>query len=182
MVTASEAIAISGQGSLGASGLYSSTEGQGDAGRVQVAAPRILLRDGGTISSSSTSQGNAGNIVIQAGQIFRSQNGAVTTAAERADGGNIQLTAGALVDLRDSQITATVQSGVGQGGNITLDTQSVVLEGGRIRADAFGGPGGNVHIVSDVFLADPVFLVDPASRVMPPRIWAFRAPWTFGRR
>jgi hypothetical protein len=52
----------------------------------------------------------------------------VTTEAERGDGGNIQLTAGSLVNLHDSQITATVTSGVGHGGNITIDVSSVVLE------------------------------------------------------
>jgi large exoprotein involved in heme utilization and adhesion len=101
--------------------------------------------------------------VIQAGTIFRSRNGAVTTEAETADGGNIQLTIGSLVELRDSQITATVKSGVGQGGNILIDPQFVVLQRSQVRADAFGGPGGNVRIVAGVFLADPASPVSASS-------------------
>ncbi len=113
--------------------------------------------------ASSASQGNAGNIVIRAGKIFRSRNGAVTTEAEQADGGNIQLTAGSRVELRDSQITATVKGGAGKGGNITIDPQSVVSQRSQIRADAFGGPGGNVRLVAEVFLADPESRVSASS-------------------
>ena len=159
--------------------ISTSTFGSGRGGDLSVAAAeQIELSTGGTISSSSASQGNAGNIVIQAGQIFRSQNGAVTTEAEQADGGDIQLTAESLVDLRNSQMTATVKSGVGKGGNITLDTQSVVSEGSQIRADAFGGPGGNVRIVSDVFLADPLSRVSASSTLGIQGTVDIRAPVT----
>jgi hypothetical protein len=39
-------------------------------------------------------------------------------------------------------MTATVKSGVGRGGNITIDPQFVILERSQIRADAFGGLEG----------------------------------------
>lgn len=144
--------------------ISSSTVGVGRGGNVTIAATeQIELSDGGTVSARSSGQGDAGNILIQAGQIFRSRHGAVTTEAETADGGNITLTAGSLVDLHDSQITATVKSGVGKGGNITIDPQSVVLQRSQIRADAFGGPGGNVRIIAEVFLADPDSRVSASS-------------------
>ena len=67
----------------------------GRGGNVTVAATEQLdLSAGGTISASSSGKGDAGSIVIQAGNIFRSRNGALTTEAEQADGGNIQLTVG----------------------------------------------------------------------------------------
>jgi large exoprotein involved in heme utilization and adhesion len=87
----------------------------------------------------------------------------VTTEAETADGGNITLIAGSRVELRDSQITATVKSGVGKGGNITFDPQFIVLQRSQVRADALGGPGGNVLLVADVFLADPASQVSASS-------------------
>jgi large exoprotein involved in heme utilization and adhesion len=148
----------------GGSQISSSTSSSGRGGDVTVAATdRIVLSSGGTISASSSGLGDAGNIMIQAGQIFQSRNGAVTTEAEQADGGNIQLTVGSLVELRNSQITATVKSGVGKGGNITIDPQFVVMQGSQVRADAFGGPGGNVRIVAGVFLADPESRVSASS-------------------
>jgi filamentous hemagglutinin family protein len=143
--------------------ISSSTSGSGHGGNIAIQAQQIDLSDGGTISTLSSGKGNAGGVMIQAGQIFRSRNGAVTTEAEQADGGNIQLIAGSLVVLHDSQITATVKSGVGKGGNITIDVPSMVLEDSQIRADAFGGPGGNVLIVADVFLDDATSQVSASS-------------------
>jgi hypothetical protein len=76
----------------------------------------------------------------------------VTTQARQADGGNISVTAGRMVHLIKSRITTSVESGTGQGGNITIDPRFVILDNSEIRADAFGGPGGNVRIVADVYL------------------------------
>ena len=176
-IAATESISIAGRDREGnPSGLFSSTAQGGRGGDLQVTAPQFRLSDGGTISAQSFGAGDAGDIMIQAGQTFQSQHGTITTAAAQADGGNIRLIAGSLVDLRDSQITATVESGVGQGGNITIDTQSVVLSRSQIRADAFGGPGGNVRINAGVFLADP------GSQVSASSTWESPARWIFGRR
>ena len=93
-----------------------------------------------------------GDLTINAANTFRSVNGSVTTNASQADGGNIFLTAGSMAHLIKSQITTSVGSGQGKGGNITIDPRFVVLDNSQIRADAFGGPGGNVKIVADVYL------------------------------
>jgi hypothetical protein len=150
----------------GGSQISSSTAGSGRGGDVIVAATdNIELSSGGAISASSSGTGNAGDIMIRADQIFQSRNGAVTTEAEQADGGNIQLIVGSRAELRDSQITATVKTGIGQGGNILIDPQFVILQRSQVRADAFGGPGGNVRIVAGVFLADPASRVSASSQL-----------------
>jgi large exoprotein involved in heme utilization and adhesion len=148
----------------GGSQISSSTAGSGRGGDVNITATdHMELSSGGAISASSFGSGNAGDLVLQAGQSFQSRNGAVTTEAEQADGGNIHLTVGSLAELRDSQITATVKTGVGKGGNILIDPQFVILQRSQVRADAFGGPGGNVNIVAGVFLADPASSVSASS-------------------
>lgn len=91
-------------------------------------------------------------MTITASGAFRSRDSAVTTEAEQADGSNITLTVGSLVHLVNSEITATVKGGEGKGGNIVIDPEFVVLDHSQIRADAFGGPGGKVQIVADVYL------------------------------
>jgi hypothetical protein len=79
----------------------------------------------------------------------------VTTGATLADGGNIAITTtGSLVRPTDSQITTSVQSGVGSGGNIAIDSQLIVMDNSQVLANAFGGPGGNINITADVFLVN----------------------------
>jgi hypothetical protein len=172
-VTATESMQIH-EGAV----IDSSTAGNGQGGDIAIEAQQIDLSKGSTISTRSSGKGNAGNVVIQAGQIFPSRNGAVTTEAEQADGGNIQFTVGSLVDLRDSQLTTTVKSGVGKGGNITIDPRFVILDGSQIRADAFGGPGGNIRLVADVFLADPACRVSASSALGIQATVDIRAPVT----
>ena len=66
--------------------------------------------------------------------------------------------------LINSKLTALVRSGLGSGGNITIDPQFIILNGSQIRADAFGGPGGNIRLqAQQVFLADPASLVSASS-------------------
>src|SRR4029434_7639319 len=48
----------------------------------------------------------------------------------------------------------SVQSGVGSGGNIGIDSQLIILDNSQVLANAFGGPGGNINITADVFLVN----------------------------
>jgi large exoprotein involved in heme utilization and adhesion len=179
IVTAADLLSISGQDADGVgSGIASGTLGSGVGGNIVLQAQRLELNNGGLISVLSLGAGDAGNIVLQAGKTFRSRHGVVSAEAEKADGGNIQLTVGSRVELRNSQITATVGTGVGKGGNITIDPQFVVMQGSQVRADAFGGPGGNVRIVAGVFLADPPSRVSASSALNIPGTVDIQAPVT----
>jgi hypothetical protein len=93
-----------------------------------------------------------------------STNSAVIAEASKADGGNITLTVGSFLRLRDSQMTAKVGGGpTTVGGNIIIDPEFVVLERGQITANAFAGRGGNIQITAGVFLADPASQVSASS-------------------
>ena len=162
-VVATDTITIIGQSFSGASELSSETQGQGPGGDLQVAAPHIQLRGGGIISARSTSSGEAGTVRIQAGETFHSQRGTVATEAAQAGGGRIELSAGRLVQLQDSEITTSVRGGGGDAGNLTLDAPFVIADGSAIVANAFGGRGGNILINAGVFLADPASLVSASS-------------------
>jgi large exoprotein involved in heme utilization and adhesion len=166
IVTAADLISVSGRDANGvSSGFASGTLGSGVGGNIVLQTPQLELNDEGTISVLSLGTGDAGNIMLKAGKTFRSRHGAVTAEAAQGNGGNIQLTVGSRVELRDSQITATVKGGEGQGGNILIDPQFVILQRSQVRADAFGGPGGNVRIVAGVFLADPASQVSASSKL-----------------
>ena len=83
-----------------------------------------------------------------------------------------------MVRLQDSQITTAVRSGEGRGGDITIDPHFVILENSQIRANAFGGPGGNIQITAEVFLADPASRVDASSELGIDGTVDIRAPVT----
>jgi filamentous hemagglutinin family protein len=137
--------------SMTAAALSTSAE-EGTGGSIAVSAGQLDLCPGAVVSASSSGAGNAGSLSLVAASVLRGEGAVVTTDAVQADGGNIDIQAGSLVHFRDSEVTTSVQNGQGAGGNISIDPDFVVLDGTRIRADAFGGPGGNVRIVTDVFL------------------------------
>jgi large exoprotein involved in heme utilization and adhesion len=134
--------------------------GGGRGGNVNITAPQVNLLDGGSVSANSQGTANAlaGNVNIVTDNLTMKGDSSITTRSLLADGGNISITTnGSLVYLLASQITTSVQSGVGSGGNITIGSadhpiEFIVLNNGQIRADAFGGPGGNISIFADTFL------------------------------
>lgn len=163
-VAATERIAISGRSGATASGITTDTAGTGDAGSILVTAPSLSITDGGRISANSSdtgkTAGNAGSIDLNIKNLLYLDAGSITTAAANATGGNISIDA-ILADLRNGEISTSVDGDKGNGGNISLAADSVVLDHNHIKADAKGGNGGNVHITATAFFADP----DPESLV-----------------
>jgi large exoprotein involved in heme utilization and adhesion len=158
-VTAGDVVSLSGRNS----GLFSNAAGGGTGGALELRARDFHLTDGARLSATSAGRGNAGRLRILATERFRSDQSVLTTEAIQADGGNIQLMAGSLVQLIDSQLTATSRSGVGQEGNILLNAPFVVLDRSQIRTQAFGGPGGNIRIGAEAFLASSESVVSASS-------------------
>lgn len=154
-------VVVSGQATISGSalgrptGLLAETRGDGAGGDVSLQASVLQLTDGATISSSSLGAGLAGSIDIQLGDSLDMQGGIIATRALTSDGGNIRITAPRLIHLVDSQVTTSVQSGSGGGGNIFIDPQFVILQNSQIIANAFGGPGGNISIIAGQLIADP---------------------------
>ena len=162
-VVVSGLAAISGSAPGRPSGLLAETRGSGAGGDVSLQAAVLQLTDGATISSSSLGAGLAGNINITLSDSLDMRGGIIATRALTSDGGNIRITAPRLVHLADSQITTSVQSGAGGGGNIFIDPQFVILQNSQIIANAFGGPGGNISIVAGQLIADPATAITASS-------------------
>ena len=145
-------ISVSGTGST----ISTSTLGNGNGGDVSLTAGRsVNIVNGGLVNADSLGgTGLAGNITIAAGDQIQMTSGSVSTRAVTADGGNITLNAPRMIQLTDSQVTTSVESGFGGGGNITIDPEALILNNSRVLANAFGGPGGNINIIADVFLVN----------------------------
>ena len=138
-VTASESVELVGAGklagSLKASGLYSQTQGAGDAGDLRIDTRELVVRDGARISSATLSLGNAGNIQVNA------------TNFVNLSGVNSNGFSGGLF---------ASTSGVGQGGNITVNSSTFrVTDGAVVNALATAeGNGGNITVNAKTFEAD----------------------------
>ena len=91
----------------------------------------------------------------------------VTTEADLASGGQIEINAPEMVLLTNSQVSTSVEDGTGGGGNITIDPQFVILQNSQIIAQAIGGSGGAINVTAGVFLADPISLVSASSQQGP---------------
>ena len=143
---------------LNNSSIATNTQGQGQAGNIDLNAGSVGLSNGALINSSSTGTGNAGNITITSASNVIMQNSSVTTEATQASGGDIEIIASdaGMVQLVNSNLLTSVHGPKGtSGGNITIDPQFVILQNSLIQAKAFEGNGGAISIVANVFLADP---------------------------
>ncbi|MCF4970076.1 two-partner secretion domain-containing protein [Nostoc sp. CMAA1605] len=116
-------------------------------GNITIETNRLRTIDGGLISSDLlggqlTGTGRTGNIYIRATESFEIAGG---TIGQRS--------------LASGVTTSIQQSGIGQGGNITIETGRLqISKGGSIRSTLAGnGTAGNITIqATDVSLSDPV--------------------------
>ncbi len=149
--------------------LLASTFGQGDAGSVNITARESVSFDG--VSSNGFSSGaystveqgavgKGGGIYISTGS-FNLTNGAGLTSSSsgQGDAGDIQITARDLVLNNQSGIIAQTLSG--NGGNIILNVQDLLLmrHNSLISTTAGeagqGGDGGNMNINAQFIVAVP---------------------------
>jgi filamentous hemagglutinin family protein len=132
-------------------------------GDVRIDADDVRLGPGSEISALSEGDFDAGSVTLVAADEFVAESALITTQADRADGGDIEIRAGDLILLRDARVTATVLGGQGRGGNVTLDPPLVVFDGATMIANAQGGPGGNLRIVAEAFFASPDSILQASS-------------------
>ena len=137
----------------------------GDAGSIDINTTNLSLLSGGRIEAISTGTGTAGEISVVVGDTFELISSAVTTEALSSDGGDIVISVDFLLQLTDSTISTSVGSGEGAGGNIAIDPVFVILFNSSILANAFGGPGGNISIVTEFLFIDPVSTILASSQL-----------------
>jgi filamentous hemagglutinin family protein len=107
------------------------------AGRVDVSAANIVLRDGGVISTSTAGRGNAGAVAVHAGTIAV-QGGAqiASSTSGPGDGGSVVVTTpGALsldgLGVPGTQIAASAtEQQSGKAGSVVVDAGSITIQGG----------------------------------------------------
>jgi large exoprotein involved in heme utilization and adhesion len=85
----------------------------GNSGSVTIQTPSLTVADQGTVSVRNDGPGTSGSLQINAGTTFLNNQGSLTANAQSGEGGNIALRGDALVLRQNSLINATA-GGTGQ--------------------------------------------------------------------
>ncbi len=110
--------------------------------------------------------GDAGGVIVDAVRINLTDRGQITTAAENAGGGAMEIAVKDTLFMLNGRITTSVQFGKGNGGDITIsEPEFVILNHSDIIAQAYEGQGGNIRIVTDQFIQSADSIVDASSKL-----------------
>jgi filamentous hemagglutinin family protein len=130
-VSASESVELIGRTSDGrfTSSLMTLTNGAGTGGDLTIETGRLMLRDGAAISTETDGAGHAGALTVRAREV---KLGGLSASGSRLTG-----------IFSNAAIPAT-----GAGGNVTVETERLTLEGGAvITVSTFvAGKGGNLAV------------------------------------
>ncbi len=168
-VSASNWIHISNDGKIAIKSESTSAAATNQSTTLTVSAANIELNHG-SMRSSVKGDDSGGDIVINTGnQLKLTNNSSISSEAVNGRGGHVVVNAGGSIRLKNSTITSSVNGATnGDGGEIDLTGNSLVLESGFIQANTSaplrqGGPvnikvrrlvanGGNVFIGGDKIL------------------------------
>ena len=137
IVNATESVQILGISADGErpSRLIASTEGSNDAGSIQIETGKLLLQDGGQVLAFTFSDGNGGRITINASE-------SVEVVGTNQEFGSV-INTGSLIDERNPEIIPT-----GNAGNLNITTERLsIRDGASVAASTFGsGEGGELTV------------------------------------
>jgi len=142
--------------------LTSSTEqgSTGQGGNIEVNATssnlEIRLQNESQLAVNSEGQGQGGNISLTGQRLTLKEASQINATTLSSDGGNVTLTLGDLLLLRNGSEISTTAGISGAGGNggeilVTVADGLIVAlpdENGDITANAFEGNGGNIEIAA----------------------------------
>ncbi|MEH2238506.1 S-layer family protein [Nostoc sp.] len=120
-----------------------------DAGTVNITSDTVRVRDGAEITVSNTGTGNAGNLNVTAKNIFLDNGASLSSEVNGGSQGNIYLKASDVLLLRNGSNITTNARGASTGGNINISAGAIVAvpeENSDIVANAVLGSGGNIQI------------------------------------
>lgn len=148
-----ESLQIDGANSIATtSGIYSNTEDTGGrGGDILIRSETLTLNNNATISSETTGDSNSGNVEINSTELVYLSNGATVTAKasepSTANAGNISLESDFLV-VENGNITTSAVSG--NGGDITVMSDNIVVSGdSTISAESEQSISGTVYFSSE---------------------------------
>ena len=119
---------------------------EGQSGEININTGQLNIADGALLIVKNDGPGDAGILTVKANSINIDNKSSISAANKSGEGGNINLQAQNLLLRRNSNISAT-SAGSGDGGNIIIDTTILAaLENSDISANSEGSFGGKVAI------------------------------------
>lgn len=167
IVNASDYVKVSGTSANGRilSGLFTQTQGAGDAGNLSISTGRLTVQDGGRVSASTYSQGQGGILSVIADSVEligmsadgRNPSSLFATTGSTGNAGDLKINTRQLL-VRDGAEASVATGGAGNGGSLTVNaSDSVQLIGtsvdGRFRSllsssTISSGDAGDVNITT----------------------------------
>lgn len=149
-VKATDSVNLSDNGAIATLGT-----GRASGGNLSIETRQMVIRDGAEITTRSDGLGNAGNINVKVSANLLSNGGTISATSTQLGGGDITIAADDIRLGGSSLVSTSVKESTGGGGNITINsTLFLAIEDSDILANAEAGPGGDIFIKSDAFLAD----------------------------
>jgi hypothetical protein len=148
-VAAGQAIALSNGGSLSIRNDATAADAAAlTRTLLSVSAPTIRLDHGGEITAQSTGNVAASDVDVRFTDRLVLDPSSITTSANQGDGGDIRIAGGKLLWLDHSEIITSVSGVSGNGGNISIQADTLVMNTGFIQANtaAAGASAGNVRV------------------------------------
>ncbi|WP_392478479.1 filamentous hemagglutinin N-terminal domain-containing protein [Nostoc sp. C110] len=165
-VNASKSVELMGTTTNGfSSGLFASTNGSGDAGKLTITTGQLIVRDKaevnvssqiltfGTYIGNTSNLGSAGELNVNARSILLDNQGKLISSSDSGKGGNITLQVRDLLLMRRNSQISTNAGGDKTGGNITIKAPNGFLVAtpfgnNDITANANSGSGGKITITA----------------------------------
>ncbi|MCC5627293.1 S-layer family protein [Nostoc sphaeroides CHAB 2801] len=162
-LTASELVQLIGTSANGQvrSGLLVGSTGSGSAGELIIKTEKLQVLDGAFVSARTVGEGRGGSVMVNASNSIE-LNG---TSADRqmpsllttqttgvGDAGNLTIETGQLTIKNGAQITSS-STGIGRAGDSKVQASSLSLDQGSITSQTTSGNGGNINLsIKDLLL------------------------------
>ncbi|MBD2355350.1 S-layer family protein [Tolypothrix sp. FACHB-123] len=114
--------------------LIATTQGPGDAGKLTINTPVLLIRDGAEASSGTISDGQGGSVIVNASELIQvigiSPNGSkpsalIAVTQGQGDAGSLTINTPVLQVLDGAQVSSSTRF-FGKGGNLTVNAAKLV--------------------------------------------------------
>jgi filamentous hemagglutinin family protein len=171
-VNASESVELTRSRTLPVplTGLFSTTFGDGNAGKITIKTGRLRIQDGAGVSSDSTmidnqpARGNGGDLTIEASESIEVIGVSKTGIASNlgagtlsfGDAGKVIITTEQLIVRDGAEIVVSSigdVSNTGKAGELNITARSILLDEGGLTSNSESGRGGDISLqVRDLLL------------------------------